>query len=179
MRDKIAQVTVGRRADDRGDHKRRENGRREGGRESKISLFSRKTFQLRFLTPIVSRLVSPFGAISPRRFSFHGVITICSVPGQRVLRRANPATRFYSRVPRDDEIPPACLRALLWPSKSCKKPSRGRGAISICACSKLPQRTPRETACIARASSRGEKRPRYIRPRKEEFLCRGERVNSR
>lgn len=47
-------------------------------------------------------------------------------------------------VPRDDEIPPACLRALLRPSKSCKKPSRDRGAISICACSELLQHTAKQ-----------------------------------
>lgn len=30
--------------------------------------------------------VFPFGMISPRCFSFHGVITICPVCGQRVFR---------------------------------------------------------------------------------------------
>jgi len=39
----------------------------------------------------------PFGMISPQCFSFHSVITIRPVPGQRVFRWAKPATRFYSR----------------------------------------------------------------------------------
>lgn len=54
------------------------------------------------------------------------------------------SNKVLQPVPRDDEIPPACLRALLQPSKSCKKPSRDRGAISICACSKLLQHTAKQ-----------------------------------
>jgi len=51
------------------------------------------------------------------------------------------SNKVLQSVPRDDEIPSACLRALLRPSKSCKKPSRDRGAISICACNKPLQHT--------------------------------------
>lgn len=92
--------------------------------------------------PLWSYPAFPFGMISPRCFSFHGVITICPVCGQRVFRQTS--NKVLQPVSRDDEIPPACLRALLRPSKSCKKPSRDRGAISICACSKLLQHTAKQ-----------------------------------
>lgn len=89
--------------------------------------------------------------------------SLSSCLGNACFAGANPAaTRFYSWSRETMKfLRPVCTRFLL-PSTSCKKPSRGRGAISICACSKL--------LCNRRTTKQRELPACDIGTRGEEFL---------